>query len=324
VDRRTFIAGTFGLLAAPLAAQAQPAAKIPRLGLLWPDSPPSPRVDEFRRGLRELGYAEGTTIVIEYRYAEGKRDRLPELAAELVRLKVDVIVALSTLAALPAKKATAAIPIVMTSGDPVGTGLVASLARPGGNVTGLTAFSPDLVGKRLELLKQAIPGLVRVAVLWDSAGPSKIIEFKEAEATAPALGLQLQSLEVRAPHPDLQAAFGAASRERAQGLVVLNNPLTLTYRAQIAAMAISNRLPSMFDGRDYAEAGALISYGANVSDLFRRAAIYVDKILKGAKPADLPVEQPTKFELIINLKTAKALGLTIPPAVLARADEVIE
>jgi putative ABC transport system substrate-binding protein len=322
--RRTFIASTVSALAAPLAAGAQPAGKVPRLGLLWPDSLPSPRVDEFRRGLRDLGYSEGKTIVIEYRQAEGRRDRLPELADELVRLKVDVIVALSTLAALPAKGATATIPIVMTSGDPVGTGLVASLARPGGNVTGLTAFSPDLVGKRLELLKQTIPSLVRVAVLWDSTGPSKIIEFKEAEATTPALGLQLQSLELRPPHPDLEAAFGVASRGRAQGLVVLNNPLTLTYRAQIAAMAISNRLPSMFDGRDFAEAGAFMSYGANLSEVLRRAATYVDKILKGAKPADLPVEQPTKFELIINLKTAKALGLTIPPSMLARADEIIQ
>jgi putative ABC transport system substrate-binding protein len=322
VNRRTWLLGSLGLVAAPLAGQAQPA-KVPRLGLLWPDSLPSPRVDEFRRGLRDLGYVEGKTIVIEYRYAEGKRDRLPELASELVRLQVDVIVALSTLAALPAKRPTAAIPIVMTSGDPVGTGLVASLARPGGNVTGLTAFSPDLVGKRLELLKQAVPPLVRVAVLWDSEGPSKRLEFKEAQATAPALGLQLQSLEVRAPQPDLEGAFGAASRGRAQGLLVLNNPLALTYRAQIAGMALSHRLPSMFDGRDYAEAGALMAYGANVGDLFRRAATYVDKILKGAKPADLPVEQPTRLELIINLKTAKALGFTIPETVLARADEVI-
>jgi putative ABC transport system substrate-binding protein len=225
------------VLAAPPAVGAQPAVKVPRLGLLWPESPASPRVDEFRRGLRDLGYTEGKTIVIEYRYAEGKRDRLPELAGELVRLKVDVIVVFSTLAALPAKRATTTIPIVMTSGDPVGTGLVASLARPGGNVTGLTAFSPDLVGKRLELLKQAVPSLVRVAVLWDSEGPSKLLEFKEAGATAPALGLQLQSLEVRAPHPDLEGAFGAASRGQAQGLVVLQNPLILTYRAQIAAMA---------------------------------------------------------------------------------------
>jgi putative ABC transport system substrate-binding protein len=315
---------TLALFAAPLVVQAQPARRIPQVGVLWPDSGPSPRVEAFRQGLRDLGYTEGKNIVIEYRYADGKRDRLPELASELVRLKVDVIVALSTLAALPAKKATPAIPIVMTSGDPVGTGLVASLARPGGNVTGLTAFSTDLVGKRLELLKQAVPSLVRVAVLWDSEGPSKRLEFKEAEAIAPALGLQLQSLEVRSPHPNLEGAFGAASRGRAQGLVVLNNPLTLTYRAQIAGMAVSNRLPSMVDGRDYAEAGGLMSYGADVSDLFRRAATFVDKILKGAKPGDLPVEQPTKFELVVNLKTAKALGLTIPPAVLARADEVIE
>ena len=312
------------VVAPPLPAEAQQARKAPRLGLLWPDSGPSPRVEAFRQGLRELGYTEGKTIVIEYRFAEGKRDRLPELAAELVRLQVDVIVALSTLAAQPAKKATTTIPIVTVSGDPVGTGLVASLAHPGGNVTGLTIFSPDLAGKRLELLKEVVPQLARAAVLWDSDGPSKVIEFREANATAPALGVELQSLEVRAPHPDLEGAFGAARRGRAQGLVVLGNPLTLTYRRQIVGMALRDRLPSIFDSPEYAEIGGLMSYGPNFNDLFRRAAMFVDRILKGAKPADLPIAQPTTFELIVNLKTAKALGLTVPQSVLVRADQVIE
>jgi putative ABC transport system substrate-binding protein len=307
-----------------LAAEAQQAGKIPQVGVLWPDSGPSTRVEAFRQGLRDLGYTEGKNIVVEYRYADGKRDRLPELAGELVRLKVDVIVAISTLAALPAKKSTTTIPIVMVSGDPVGTGLVASLARPGDNVTGLTAFSPDLVGKRLELFKEVVPRPSRVAVLWDAAGPSKILEFREAETSAPALGLQLHSLEVRSPRPDLEGAFAAASRVRVQGLLVLGNPLTQTYREQIVDMALKHRLPSMFDGRDFSEAGGLMSYGPNLSDLFRRAATFVDRILRGAKPADLPVEQPTKFELVVNLKTAKALGLTIPPSLLARADEVIQ
>ena len=323
MDRRAFLGG-LGLLVAPRAVGAQRSTRVPQLGLLFPDALPSPRVEEFRKGLRDLGYVEGQNISIEYRHADGKRERLPELAAELVRLKVDVIVALSTLAALPAKRATTMIPIVMVSSDPIGTGLVASLSRPGGNVTGLTVTSPELVGKRLELLKETVPSLTRVAVLFDSDGPSKILELKEAHTAAPALGVQLHPQGVRAPNPDLDGAFDSARRERAQAVFVLHNPLTLTYRAQIVGLALRYRLPSMFEGREYPEIGGMLSYSASVSDLFRRAATLVDRVLKGAKPADLPVEQPTKFELVINLKTAKALGLTIPPSLLQRADQVIE
>ena len=324
ISRRAFVASLTGsVLAAPLAAQAQPARTVPRLGLLFPESGPSPRIEAFRQGLRELGYIEGKTIVIEYRFAEGQRERLPELAAELVQLKVDVIVALSTLAAQPAKAATTTIPIVMISSDPIGTGVVAGLSRPGGNVTGLTTFA-DLAGKRLELLKEVVPRLARVAVLWDAGGPSKVIEFRGASTAATVLGVELQSLEVRAPHPDLDGAFEAARRGRAQGLVVLHNPLILTYRRQIVGMTLRDRLPTIFEGTDYTEIGGLISYGPKLREVFGRAAAFVDKILRGAKPADLPVEQPTMFELVINLKTAKALGLTIPPTLLARADQVIE
>jgi putative ABC transport system substrate-binding protein len=305
-------------------AQAQQPAKVPRIGVLWPDSAPSPRIEEFRQGLRDLGYVEGQNMIIEYRYADGRRDRLPALAAELVHLKVQVIVALSTLAAVPAKKATTTVPIVTVSGDPIGTGLIASLARPGGNVTGLSFFSPDLVGKRLELLKEVVPRLSRVAILWDVEGPAKIQEFKEAEAAAPALGLQIQSLGVRAPNPDLDGAFQSAVKARATGLLTLGNPLTLTHHHRIVDLAIKTRLPSMYDSKQFVEAGGLMTYGPNFSDLYRRSAVFVDKILKGAKPAELPVEQPTKFELVINLKTAKQIGLTIPPNVLARADRVIK
>ncbi len=312
------------ILASVHLAEAQQVKKMPRIGVLWPDSAPSSRIEEFRQGLKELGYVEGRNIIVEYRYAKGKRDRLPDLTAELVRLKVDVIVALSTLAARPAKKVTNTIPIVTISGDPIGTGLVTSLARPGGNVTGLTFFSPDLIGKRLEFLKEVVSGLSRVAILWDADGPAKLLEFKEAERTAPTLGIRLQSLEIRAPNPDLEGAFQAAVKGRVHGLVVLGNPLTSTLRGQIVERAAENRLPSMFDAKEFPEAGGLMSYGPNFSDLYRRAAYYVDRILKGAKPADLPVEQPTKFELVINLKAAKQIGLTIPPNVLARADRVIK
>jgi putative ABC transport system substrate-binding protein len=312
------------LFALSLRAEAQQPAKLPRIGVLWPDSAPSPRIEEFRQGLRDLDYIEGQNIIIEYRYAEGRRDRLADLAAELVRLKVDVIVALSTLAARPARKATGTIPIVTVSGDPVGTGLVASLARPGDNITGLSFFSPDLVGKRLELLKEAVPRLSRVAILWDVEGPAKIREFKEAEAVAPDLGLHIQSLGVRTPNPDLDEAFQSAVKGRATGLLTLGNPLTLSYHKRIVDLAIKNRLPSMYDSKQFVEAGGLMTYGPNFSDLYRRSAVFVDKILKGAKPADLPVELPTKFELLINLKAAKQIGLTIPPNVLARADRVIK
>jgi putative ABC transport system substrate-binding protein len=304
-------------------AAAQQKSNLPVIGVLWPDSAPSPRIEAFREGMRNLGYIEGRNITMEFRYADGKRQRLPQLAAELVGLNVDVIVALTTLAARPAKDVTNTVPIVMISGEPIETGLVESLARPGGNVTGLTFLSPDLIGKRLELLKEVTPRLRRVAILYDSDGPAKRVEFKQAEAEAPALGLGIQALEIKAPHPDFEGAFSLARKTRSGAVLTLGNPLTLTHHKRIADLATMNRLPSMFDSPQFIEAGGLASYGPNFSELYRRSAVYVDKILKGAKPADLPVEQPTKFELIINLKTANQIGVTIPPNVLARADRVI-
>lgn len=312
------------LLASACVAEAQRPNKTHRIGVLEPGSLASPRVVEFRNGLRDLGYVDGKNIAIVYRSAGGKFDRLPGLAAELAGLKLEVIVALSTLAARPAKKATGTIPIVFASGDPLGTGLVASLARPGGNLTGLTFFSPDLIGKRLELLKEIVPGFSRIAVLWNPEGPAKAREFQKLKGEAQTLGVRLQSLEVRGPKPDLEGAFGAATREHAQALLVLGNPLTLSHRKRIAELAAQNRLPSMFDSEHFVEAGGLISYGPDFDDVYYRAAWYVDRILKGVKPADLPIEQPRKFDLVINLKTAKALGIEIPPEVLQRADKVIK
>jgi|SRR5437867_4962784 len=329
MNRRAFLCGlTLGTLSRSLAAEAQEykAGKVARIGLLSQGSPTSGQHirEAFRQGLREVGYVDGQNIVIEYRYAEGKAERLPDLAAELVSLKVDVIVAGGTPAPLAAKHATRTIPIVMAAaGDPVGSGLVASLARPGGNVTGLGALSPELGGKRLQLLKEVVPGVSRVAVLWNAANPYAVLVARETEAAARTLGVQAQSLEVRGPD-DFENALPAAIRGGAGALIVVEDPLTFQYRMRIADFAARNRLPAIDGYREYAEAGALMAYGANLADLYRRAATYVDKILKGAKPADLPVEQPTKFELVINIKTAKALGLTIPPSLLLRADQVIE
>ncbi|MBI3456388.1 MAG: ABC transporter substrate-binding protein [Candidatus Rokubacteria bacterium] len=314
----------FGLLAAPLAPGAEEASKVPRIGVLWPTTAGSPRIEEFRQGLRALGYVEGRNLLIEYRYAEADLDRLPGLAAELVRLPVDVIVALSTLVAWPAKDGTTTIPIVMVSGDPVGAALVLSLARPGGNVTGLSFSSPEAAAKRLELLKELLPGLARVAVLWHADGPAKVREFQATEVAAQALGIELHSLEVRAPDLDFDGALGAVTTGRADALLTLGNPVTLSQRTRIVAFAADSRLPSVYDSRQFVEAGGLLSYGPDFSDLYRRAATYVDKILKGARPGDLPVEGPTKFELVINLKTAKALGLAIPQPLLLRADHVIQ
>jgi putative tryptophan/tyrosine transport system substrate-binding protein len=327
MDRRVFL-GTVvgGLLAAPLAAEAQQPVKVARIGVLAPGSPTSsPQLREaFRQQLRELGYVEGQNIVIEYRWAEGRAERLPDLAAELVSLNVDVIVAGGTPGPLAAKHATGTIPIVMTAaGDPVGSGLVASLARPGGNVTGLSARSPDLSGKRLQLLKEVVPGVARVAVLWNAANPYAALVVRETEAAARSLGVQVQFLEVRGPD-DFENALPAAIRGRAGALIVVEDPLTFLYLKRIAEFAAQNRLPATYGYREFAEAGGLMTVGPNLADLYRRAAIFVDKILKGAKPADLPIEQPTKFELVINLKTAKALGLTLPPSLLLRADQVIE
>ena len=328
--RRAFI-GTLagGLLAAPLAAEAQQAAKGARIGYLASNLAAGPHLHEaFRQGLRDLGYVGGRNLVIEYRDAGGKLDRLPALAAELVALKIDVIVAAGgTPAALAAKQATRTLPIVFTAAaDPVTDGLVPNLARPGGNVTGLSLLFPELVGKCLELLKQAVPGVSRVAVLWQPGGLGERTEkdmLKEAGVAARALGVRLQFVEARGL-ADFEGALLDMTRARAGALTVLPSPTFLYERRRLVDLAAKNRLPTVFPLRDYVDAGGLMSYGPNLADLYRRAATYVDKILKGAKPGDLPVEQPTEFELVINLKTAKALGLTIPPSLLGRADQVIE
>jgi putative ABC transport system substrate-binding protein len=311
-------------------AQAQQPKKVYRIGLLSLAYPPSPStglplvIQSFRQGLRDLGYVEGQNITIEYRYAEGKSEKLPELAAELVRLKLDVIFTVGgSQPALALKNATKAIPIVFgSSSDAVGTGLVASFARPGGNITGLSNLNPELSGKRLELLKETFPRVSRIAVLWNPEAPDLSLAFKETQAAARALGLELQSLEVRGP-VDFEGAFKAAAERRAGALSVPSSPYFFPYRAQIANLAVKSRLPAIYADREYVEAGGLMSYGPNLADQYRRAATYVDKILKGRKPADLPVEQPIKFEFIINLKAAKQIGLTIPPNVLVRADKVI-
>ena len=312
-----------GTLTAPLAADAQQGAKVPRIGFLSPSAPSFPS-EAFRRGLRDLGYVENQNIVIEYRWAEGQYDRLPDFAAELVRLKVDVIVAVVTQASLAAKNATRTIPIVMVGvSDPVGSGLVATLARPGANITGTSSMTAEVVGKSLELLKEAVPKVSRVAVLWNPANPVFQAQMlRETEVAARALGVQLQILEARGPD-ELERAFAAMTRERASALLVLGDPTFFLHRARIADLAAKSRLPAMYGFKEFVDAGGLMAYGAHLPDLFRRAATYVDKILKGAKPADLPVEQPTHFELVISLKTAKALGLTIPQSVLIRADQVI-
>jgi putative ABC transport system substrate-binding protein len=315
------------LLALGLPAQAQQAKKIAKIGYLVPSTPAAALhlVEEFRQGLRELGYVEGKTFVLELRYGEGRFERLPELARELVGLKVDVIVARTDPAIAAVKRETQTIPIVMgTSTDPVGTGFVASLARPGGNVTGLSSISPELSGKRLELLREVIPGLSRVAFLWNPDVRGAMFDYKATEGAARSLRLQLQSVEVLRAE-DLDRAFSAVTKERAQALILpAGNPVGFANRGQIASFAQRNRLPSMYANSEFVDAGGLMSYGPNLADNFRRAATYVDKILKGTKPADLPVEQPTKFELVINLKTAKQIGVTIPPNVLARADKVIK
>jgi len=311
----------------PLAGEAQKGPKIPKIGYLFPGTPPGVGsfVEAFRQALRELGYVEGKTFVLELRYGEGKLERLPELARELVRLKVDVIVANNDATIAAVKRETRTIPIVMAfSTDPVGTGFVASLARPGGNVTGLSNVSAELSGKRLELLREVVPGLSRVALLWNPDVRGHLLDYKETEAAARLLGLELQSVEVSRVE-DLDQVISAVTSRRAQVLVVLPaNPLFVSNRGQIASFAQKNRLPSISGAKEYVDAGGLMSYGPSTPAMHRRAATYVDKILRGAKPGDLPVEQPTKFELVINLKTARALGLTIPQSVLLRADQVIQ
>jgi putative tryptophan/tyrosine transport system substrate-binding protein len=324
--KTTILTLTAVLFALCSHAEAQQPTKIPRIGYLAP-TPLSAlvvRTEAFRQGLRELGYVEGKNIVVEWRSADGKTDRLPALAAELVRLKVDVIVTTGPTGTRPAKEATSTIPIVMAQDiDPVGTGFVTSLARPGGNITGLSSLVPEISGKQLELLKEILPRLSRVAVLWTSSNPANAQVLKEMESTAGALGLKLQSLDILGAQ-DIETAFRVAGKGRADAVLVLQNGVATSHRKELAAFAIRSRLPGMFPRLQFVEDGGLMSYGASIADMDRRAATYVDKILKGAKPADLPVEQPTKFELIINLKTAKQIGLTIPPNVLAQADKVIK
>ena len=314
------------LLAAPLVAEAQQAGKVPRIGYLGANPPSAnvARIEAFRQGLRELGYVEGENIIIEWRSAEGALDHLPALAAELVRLKVDVIVTGGSPTTRAAKDATVTIPIVMAQdGDPVGNGFVASLARPGGNITGLSSLFSELSGKRLELLKEIIPRLSHVAVLGTSTNPANAPQLRETELAAGVVGVKLQYLDVLDPK-DIETAFRAASNARADAVLVLVSVVFNSQRKQMADLAVKSRLPAIYGQQEFVEAGGLMTYNVSTADLWRRSATYVDKILKGRKPADLPVEQPTKFELIINLTAAKQIGLTIPPSLLARADQVIE
>jgi putative ABC transport system substrate-binding protein len=333
MDRRKLIAGAVSVLAAPLATEAQQAGKTFRLGVLVtgtaahspaPDLPSLPAWKPFLDGMRELGYVYGQHFGAEVRSAQGRPERLPRLATELVALDIDVILANSTPDVLAAKNATSTVPIVMTTpGDPVGDGLVASLARPGGNLTGLTLAVVELSGKRLEILKETVPRLRRVAVFTVPGFAQTERGFAETQAAARRLGVQVQRVEV-GDGSGLQAGFNAAKRNGADGVIVQSHTTYIGLRARISELAIAHRLPTMFSFRDHVEAGGLMAYGVNIADLARRAAAYVDKILRGAKPADLPIQQPTKWELVINIKTAKALGLTIPPSVLARAPELIE
>jgi putative tryptophan/tyrosine transport system substrate-binding protein len=317
------------LCVAPLAPEAQPPTHVHRIGTLSAlGTTPgrNPFVEAFLEGMRALGYVEGQNFVLEYRGAEGQFEGFPDLAAELVRLKADVIVAQGTPAALAAKHATTMIPVVMVGvGDPVGSGLVASLARPGGNITGLSNLSPDLVGKQLEFLKDVRPTVSRVAVLWNPANPAHALMVRAADVAAQALGVQLHLVEARGRGPEaFDSAFAAMTNAHAGALLVLADNIFFEHRRRLAELAAMSHLPTMYQGREHVEAGGLISYAASVSGVWRRGATYVDKILKGAKPADLPVEQPTKFELVINLKTAKVLGLTLPASLLVLADKVIQ
>jgi putative tryptophan/tyrosine transport system substrate-binding protein len=329
VDRRRFLLTSLvGALSAPLAAEGQQARKVPRIGWLAASmAGKSHMTDAFLQGLAEFGYVEGSNVVIEYRDAEGKIERLPALAAELVALKVDVILAGGTAQALAAMQATKIIPIVVAGAvDPIADGLVTSLARPGGNVTGTSMIAPELAGKRLELLKQTVPGISRVAVFWHPRTLGDRTEkdmLKGADVAARALGIRLQFIQARRP-ADFERAFSEMTKARVDAVSVWTSPMFNSERSRLVDLAAKNRLPAVYPWREAVDAGGLMAYGPNPADGFRLCAIYVDKILRGAKPADLPIEQPTKFELVINLKTARALGLTIPPALLARADQVIE
>jgi putative ABC transport system substrate-binding protein len=323
VNRRQFVTGLGGAAALPFSSRAQ--TKLPTIGFVGASAPSlaSQRVAAFERRLRDLGWSQDRTVTIVYRWANGHFDRSPELLAELVRLKVDVIVTHATANIIAAKRTTSEIPIVFAvAADPVGTGLVASLARPGGNVTGLSIQATDLAGKRLQLLQEVVPTIRRLAILVNAGNPASVLEKREVEAAARKLGLSAVTAEIRSAE-DFATAF-AALKTGADALYVCADPLVNTNRGRISTLALSTRLPMMLDNREFVAAGGLMSYGPNIPDLFGRAADYVDKILRGAKPADIPVEQPTKFDLVINLTTAKALGLTVPPTLLARADEVIE
>jgi putative tryptophan/tyrosine transport system substrate-binding protein len=325
MKRREFITFISGAAAWPLAARAQQPGKIYRIGVFTAGAPIRSKTWSILiDALKELGWTEGKNIAFEPRFADNNLDRLPELAAELVSLNVDVILAIGTLAPLAAKRASATIPIVMANaGDPLGSGLVVSFARPGGNVTGMSLMAPDLGGKRLELLKEILPRLSRVAVIWNAANPYSALVFEETRGAAKTLAIELTSVEVRGPG-DFTGGLDSAVRKPVEALVTVEDPLTFNYRKQIAEFCAENPLPAISGLREYADDGGLMAYGASQEDLFRRAVGYVDKILKGVKPGDLPVQQPTKFEMVINLKTAKALGLEVPPTLLARADEVIE
>jgi len=316
-----------GLLAAPLAAEAQQAGKVYRIGLLDYSAPDPARQawwNAFRQQMRELGYVEGQNVSFEPRWGQGDNARLPTLAAELAGLKVDLLVTGGTSAAVAAKRATSTIPIVMATGaDPVAVGLVASLRQPGGNVTGTTSINSELAGKRLELLRIVAPRASRVAILWDERNTGSRLVVDETEAAAKTAGLTIHSVPVRSP-AEIEAAFATAARGRAGALITVASPMLFSHRKRLAELAVKRRLPTAVGSREYVEAGGLVGYGADYPDLFRRAADYVDKILKGARPGDLPIWQPTKFELVINVKTAKALGLTIPQSLLGRADEVIQ
>ncbi len=321
----SIVALMLGLLAAPLAAQAQEAARVYRVGFLSPGSP-GPTIHAFREGLREVGYVEGRSLIIEARFAEGRSERLPELVAEVIRLKVDVLVVGSTLGALAAKRATTTVPIVFAGLiDPVAPGIVASLARPGGNITGVTfgIGGAGFAGKWVELLKEAIPEVSRVAALWNSANPASAPSVRELQAAARTLNVRLDALDA-GDVTKLDRAFAAIGTSGARGVIVMADPFFFSNRAKLVQFAASKRLPAVYFVKDFVDIGGLMSYGSSLGDSYRRAATYVDKILKGAKPADLPIDQPTRFELVINMKTAKTLGLTIPQSVLIRADEVIQ
>jgi len=326
MNRRTLLYGLgVGLLAAPLAVEAQEAGKVWRIGVLSPGAPGrSAPLEAFRQGLRELGYVEGQNTIIAEKFAEDRTDRLTVLAQDLVQARVDAIFAINTPAALAAKRATATIPIVVTRvSDPVGTGLVATLAQPGKNITGLTTVSPEVSGKRLELLRDALPGVQKVTVLWNPANTGHAANVREIEAAGPQLGLEVSAVGVRR-EGDVSTAIQSAVKARAGALLVIDDLVISSHQSRILEIAAKHGLPVISQFREFCEAGGLMAYGPNNNEMFRRAAFFIDKIFRGAKPGDLPVEQPTKFELLINLKTAKALGLTVPPSLLLRADQVIE